>query len=101
MILSMGQCATRLRPCMPTFLVWSRVRGNRMACSPFCRIAGFLGFMTAVLGCGGSLAQSPLPPSVSVRPVANRQVTEIGDFIGRVVAINKVDIVARVPGFIE
>jgi membrane fusion protein (multidrug efflux system) len=36
-----------------------------------------------------------------VTPVVSRQVTETGDFIGRVTAIDKVDIVARVPGFIE
>jgi membrane fusion protein, multidrug efflux system len=41
------------------------------------------------------------PPAVSVRPVVDRQVTETADLIGRVTAINKVDIVARVPGFIE
>jgi membrane fusion protein (multidrug efflux system) len=40
------------------------------------------------------------PPAVSVIPVASRQVTETGDFIGRVAAINKVEIVARVTGFI-
>jgi membrane fusion protein, multidrug efflux system len=40
------------------------------------------------------------PPAVSVTPVANRQVTETGDFVGRVVPVNKVDIVARVTGFI-
>ena len=41
------------------------------------------------------------PPAVSVTPVVRRQVTETGDYIGRVTAIDKVDIVARVPGFIE
>jgi membrane fusion protein (multidrug efflux system) len=41
------------------------------------------------------------PPAVSVTPVVSRQVTETGTFIGRVTAIDKVDIVARVPGFIE
>ena len=47
-------------------------------------------------------AEGPLPPpSVSVTPVVGRQVTETGDFTGRVTAIDKVDIVARVPGFIE
>ncbi len=51
--------------------------------------------------CGDAVAQSALPPAVSVRPVMSRQVTETGDFIGRVVAIDKVDVVARVPGFIE
>jgi membrane fusion protein, multidrug efflux system len=41
------------------------------------------------------------PPAVTVTPVVSRQVTETGDYIGRVTAIDKVDIVARVPGFIE
>jgi hypothetical protein len=36
-----------------------------------------------------------------VTPVASRQVTETASFIGRVTAIDKVDIVARVTGFIE
>ncbi len=53
-----------------------------------------------VFCCCGSLAQSALPPSVSVQPVLSRQVTETGDFVGRVAALNKVDIVARVTGFI-
>ena len=56
--------------------------------------------MATVFCCGGSLAQSAPPPSVSVRPVVSRQVTETGDFVGRVAAVNKVDIVARVTGFI-
>jgi membrane fusion protein (multidrug efflux system) len=46
-------------------------------------------------------AQGTPPPAVSVTPVVSRQVTATGDFIGRVAAIDKVDIVARVPGFIE
>ena len=55
-----------------------------------------------VLGicCGAAIAQSP-PPAVSVSPVVSRQVTETGGFHGRIVAIDKVDIVARVAGFIE
>jgi len=44
---------------------------------------------------------SPPPPAVSVAKVSSRLVTETGEFIGRVTAIDKVDIVARVPGFIE
>lgn len=52
--------------------------------------------------CGVAAAQSaPPPPAVSVTPVVSRQVTETADYIGRVTAIEKVDIVARVPGFIE
>jgi len=56
---------------------------------------------TVMAGFGAATAQgAPPPPAVSVTPVASRQVTETGDFIGRVVAIDKVDIVARVTGFI-
>lgn len=46
-------------------------------------------------------AEAPPPPSVSVVAVAQRQVTETGDFVGRVTAVDKVDIVARIEGFIE
>ncbi|MGH6794616.1 MAG: hypothetical protein ACREDH_05325, partial [Methylocella sp.] len=49
--------------------------------------------------CGAAVAQgAPPPPAVSVAPVVSRQVTETGSFIGRVTAIDKVDIVARVTG---
>src|SRR2546421_2997907 len=58
--------------------------------------------LSMLAGCGAAAAQSASPPpAVSVTPAATRQVTETGDLIGRVTAINKVDIVARVPGFIE
>jgi membrane fusion protein, multidrug efflux system len=50
---------------------------------------------------GAAMAQGAPPPAVSVKPVVSRQVTETADFVGRVVAIDKVDIVARVPGFIK
>lgn len=59
-----------------------------------------LGLYICIVGCGAAAAQGA-PPAVSVSPAVNRQVTETGDFIGRVVAVDKVDIVARVPGFIE
>jgi membrane fusion protein (multidrug efflux system) len=51
---------------------------------------------------GAATAQGNVPPpAVTVAPVASRQITETGEFVGRVTAIDKVDIVARVPGFIE
>jgi membrane fusion protein (multidrug efflux system) len=58
--------------------------------------------LSCIARCGVASAQGALPPpAVSVTPVVSRQVTETGDFIGRVTAIDKVDVVARVPGFIE
>jgi membrane fusion protein (multidrug efflux system) len=50
---------------------------------------------------GSALAQAAPPPAVTVAPVVSREVTATGDFIGRVVAIDKVDVVARVSGFIN
>ena len=62
-----------------------------------------MGALSLLAFCGLAMAQGapPPPPAVSVTPVASRQVTETGEFLGRVTAINKVDIVARVAGFIE
>ncbi len=61
-----------------------------------------IGGLGLVACCGMAMAQgAPPPPAVSVTPVASRQVTETSEFLGRVTAINRVDIVARVVGFIE
>lgn len=60
---------------------------------------GTLAFLTC---CYVAAAQGVVPPpSVSVIPVTSRPVTETRDFVGRIVAVDKVDIVARVSGFIE
>lgn len=57
-----------------------------------------------LVGISSVLAQNAAPPpapAVTVVPVVSREVRETADFIGRVTPINKVDIVARVQGFIE
>jgi membrane fusion protein, multidrug efflux system len=46
-------------------------------------------------------SQGTPPPAVTVKPVENREVTDTKTFIGRIAAIDKVEIVARVPGFIQ
>jgi len=50
---------------------------------------------------GEALAQGAAPPSVTVAAVVSREIRETANFVGRVTPIDKVDIVARVPGFIE
>ena len=61
-----------------------------------------IGTLVLVIYGGAAAAQGSPPPAVTVSPVASRQVTDTGSgFIGRVVAIDKVDVVARVAGFIE
>jgi membrane fusion protein, multidrug efflux system len=70
--------------------------GRMVACRSFISALG------VAASCGFAAAQgTPPPPAVSVTPVVSRQVTESSDYIGRITAIEKVDIVARVPGFIE
>ena len=54
-----------------------------------------------VTGYEAAAAQTGPPPAVTVTPVVSREVTSTGDFIGRVVAIDKVDVVARISGFIN
>ena len=67
-------------------------RGKRIA----------VGTLIVIVRSCAAVAQGGMPPpAVTVAPAVSRQVTETGDFIGRVTAIDKVDIVARVPGFIE
>jgi membrane fusion protein, multidrug efflux system len=66
-------------------------RGKRIA----------MGTLIVIVRSCAAAAQGGMPPAVSVAPAVSRQVTETGEFIGRVTAIDKVDIVARVPGFIE
>lgn len=56
----------------------------------------------SILSSAAANAQpAPPPPAVTVAPVVSQQVIDTGGFIGRITAIDKVDIVARVPGFIE
>src|ERR1700730_15153073 len=58
--------------------------------------------LICIVSCGIAIAQNaPPPPAVSVTRVVSRQVTETGVYIGRVTVIDKVGVVARVPGFIE
>ncbi len=60
--------------------------------------------LTAVLmtGCGEEPAvPSAPPPSVTVVPVIEAQVTATREFVGRTVAVEAVDLRARVEGFLE
>jgi membrane fusion protein (multidrug efflux system) len=54
-----------------------------------------------VASCTSGLAQGAPAPAVTVVPVISREIRETANFVGRVTPIDKVDIVARVPGYIE
>jgi membrane fusion protein, multidrug efflux system len=73
-----------------------------MACRRSCLRKTHLGALAFLISCGTAVAQgTPPAPAVTVMPVVSRQVTATGDFVGRIVAIDKVDVVARVAGFIN
>jgi membrane fusion protein, multidrug efflux system len=58
--------------------------------------------LIVAVSCDVAVAQgAPPPPAVSVTPVVSRQVAETVDYVGRLTAVEKVDIVARVEGFLE
>jgi membrane fusion protein (multidrug efflux system) len=63
--------------------------------------AGVCAVSLTITAVAATAQSSAPPPAVSVVKVDRQLVTETGDFVGRVTAIDKVDIVARVPGFIE
>jgi membrane fusion protein (multidrug efflux system) len=68
------------------------------------RLVELVGAIT-LAGCGQEQAASPqaapAPPAVTVAPVETGDVTAKHEFVGRVEAVNKVDLRARVTGFLE
>ncbi|WP_293796963.1 efflux RND transporter periplasmic adaptor subunit [uncultured Bosea sp.] len=65
-----------------------------------------LGLLAASFACGpgtGALAQQPAPAAVPVGTVLaeKRAITQTADFVGRIEAVNRVDIRARVTGYLE
>jgi membrane fusion protein (multidrug efflux system) len=71
---------------------------------PLCSASLALLGLLLVSGCGETEptpAAAPPPPAVSVVEVEPQDVTPSAQFVGRVVAINQVDLRARVQGFLE
>jgi membrane fusion protein, multidrug efflux system len=87
----------KFRTMEPLMASETSMQNRTSALSRSLAIAG----VSLITCCASGFAQVISPPAVTVVPVASREVTDTAEFIGRVVAINKVDIVARVPGFIE
>jgi membrane fusion protein (multidrug efflux system) len=67
----------------------------------FAKTIVLAGYIFTICYSNAGAQGAPPPPAVSVVPVVSRQVTETASFVGRVAAIDKVDIVARVSGFIK
>ena len=61
---------------------------------------GLVVFLASLALVGPSTAQ-PAPPAVGVVRAERQQITQIDEFIGRIQAVNRVAIVARVTAFLE
>lgn len=69
-------------------------------------VAFALAGSTLLAGCSNSGQQASAtaaapPPSVVAVPASSRDIAEQAEFVGRVTAINRVDLQARVPGFMK
>jgi RND family efflux transporter MFP subunit len=70
----------------------------------FCVItlsAIFAGFMLLMNGCGKKTPPPPPPPAVTVSQPLQREVTDYLELTGNIQAVNTVQLVARVPGYLE
>jgi len=78
---------------------------GKIANRPTNVVAGIAGLVLATafsFGCrNAESAAAPPPPTVSVAPVIERQITEWDEFTGRLDAVQKVEIRPRVSGYID
>jgi len=68
------------------------------------RVALAVAFAALVANCGDSSTQkaaAPPPPQVTVAPPVKRQITDYDEYVGRFVAVNSVEVRARVSGYLE
>src|SRR5262249_5263799 len=74
----------------------TRVTMARVACAAALALAAFSGFATsrAQQGQAG-------PPAVGVLEAVKRPITESNEFLGRIEAVNRVSVVARVTAFLD
>ncbi len=65
------------------------------------RIAATLALATFVASCGQSPQQGPPAPAVTVATPVKRTVNDYDEYVGRFVAVNSVEIRARVSGYLD
>ena len=79
-----------------------RVSRRLLAVSPSrLSIAAGLAFTLAACGQPAQQAGAPPPPQVTVAPPTTRTVTEQDEYVGRFVAVNEVNVRARVSGYLD
>jgi len=62
--------------------------------------AGFAGLLVVLIGFPANAQQAGPPPAVLVQPAELRSMTKQAEFVGRAEALEKVDLRARVQGFL-
>lgn len=65
------------------------------------RRAAALALATLVVGCGDSQPPGPPPPAVTFATPVKRTVFDFDEYVGRFVAVNSVEVRARVSGYLE
>lgn len=65
------------------------------------RMAAALALATLVVGCGDSQPPGPPPPAVTFATPVKRTVFDFDEYVGRFVAVNSVEVRARVSGYLE
>jgi membrane fusion protein (multidrug efflux system) len=75
--------------------------GRRVACLLALTLGGAAALLANVPSAGAQTAAAPPPPAVVVAPVARKPVAPTLSFTGRVEAVDKVDLRARVEGYLE
>jgi RND family efflux transporter MFP subunit len=68
-----------------------------------CRVGAALALATLVVSCGEGQKQggAPPPPPVTVAAPVKRAVFDFDEYVGRFVAVNSVEVRARVSGYLE
>jgi len=77
---------------------------SRSFMSSFGRAGLFVAVAALLAGCGEGQKQQqagPPPPAVTVAPPVQRTVTDYDEYVGRFIAVNSVEVRARVSGYLD
>jgi len=81
----------------------SNVAVFRFSFSTYARAGLVAALGMSIAGCGDSQKQggAPPPPTVTVAAPVKRQVTDFDEYVGRFIAVNSVEVRARVSGYLD
>src|SRR6266849_5569742 len=65
------------------------------------RIAAVIVLLFALASCGDNSAQAPPGPQVTVAKPVKREIVDMDDYVGRFLAVDTVEVRARVSGYLE